>query len=126
MKDIFTILFSLIGVVFLIMLTYYGAKWLNKRVHLSTNGAVKVLERVNLGPEKAIMIIAIGEKCMLLGVTQEHIDKISDLDKADVDKLLEEKKATEKPSLPQSFAASLAKVIMDKKHSKGGDDIDKG
>ena len=118
MDEIFTILFSLIGVVLLILLTYYGANWLNKRVKFTGNGIVKVHERVNLGADKAMVVISVGEKYMLLGITQEHINKISDLEKDEIEKLLKEKNVAAK----QTFAMSLASAIVAKKQKKGGGD----
>jgi len=120
MDEIFTVVFSLIGVIIFIGLTYYGARWLNKRVRFTGTGTVKVLEKINLGPDKAIMIIAIGDKYMLLGVTQQHIEKITDLDKADVDNLLNNQSQGK-----QTFAMQFVNALSAKKQSKGGDDVDK-
>lgn len=120
MNEIITILFSLLGVVILIFLTYYGANWLNKRVKFSGNGMMKVHERVNLGADKTIMVVSVGEKYMLLGITQQNITKISDLEKDEIEKLLEEKKSASK----QTFAMSLASAIVAKTRKKGGEDND--
>lgn len=120
MTEILTILFSLLGVVALIIFTYYGANWLNKRVRFSSNGMLKVHERVNLGADKAVMIVSVGGQYMLVGVTQQNINKISDLDKDEIEKLLEQKKSVSK----QTFAMSLASAIVAKTHKKGGEDND--
>lgn len=120
MKEILTVIMSLVGVVFLIFLTYYWANWLNKRVRLNPNSSVKVVERVSLGQDRAIMIVSIGEKYMMLGVTGQHIDKIADLDKADMDKIIADKNA----HTPQPFATTLLNVLSMKK-AKGGETDDK-
>lgn len=116
MKDTFTIVFSLVGVLVLIMITYYGARWLNKRVHVPGNSTIKILERVNIGPEKALMIISIGEKNMLLGVSQQHIEKLSDLDKADIEKLIVEKTS----SVKDNFALQFLNALTSRKQKEGG------
>ncbi len=121
MKEIITIIMSLAGVIFLIFLTYYAANWLNKRVRFSGNTTVKVVEKINLGPDRAIMIISIGEKYMLIGVTSQHIEKISDLDKTDMEKIMADKIQ----KTPQPFAMTLFNAITAKKQSKGGDNNDK-
>ena len=121
MKEIITIIFSLAGVVGLIFLTYFGANWLNKRVKFSGSGIFKVHERTNLGADKAIVVASVGDKYMLLGITQENINKIADLEKDEIEKLVNEKKEAQK----QPFAVSLAKAIMIKKDTKGGEENDK-
>ena len=121
MTEILTVLFALLGVVVLIFLRYYGANWLNKRVKFPGNGMLKVHERVNLGSDKAVMVVSVGEQYMLLGVTQSNINKISDLQKDEIEKLLEEKNSATK----QTFAMSLANAIVAKTHKKGGEDNDK-
>lgn len=120
MGDILKVIFSLIGVVILILLTYYCANWLNKRVKFIGGSVVKVHERINLGTDKAMVIVSVGEKYMLLGITHDNINKISDLDKDDVERSLEEKKAATK----QTFAMSLANVIASKMQKKGGGEND--
>ena len=121
MKDIITVIFSLFGVIVLIFLTYFSAKWLNKRVKFSNSSIVKVHERINLGADKAILVASVGTKYMLLGVTQENINKISDLEKDDIEKMIEEKKESQK----QSFSVSLANAIVAKKRQRSGGDNDK-
>ncbi len=121
MKETITVFFSLVGVIIFILLTYYGARWLSKRVRIYNNGVIKVLERVNIGPDKAMMVVAVGEKYMLIGVTQQHIDKITELEKQDVEKLLEENKPSEK----LTFSAQLVNAFLSRKQSGGGAKDDK-
>jgi len=66
------------------------------------------------------MIISIGEKYMLLGVTQQHIEKIADLEKSDVDELIKKNNVQTK----QTFSMQLLNALNSKKQSKGGDKID--
>ncbi len=104
----------------MIFATYLGTKWVNRKVQLRPGNAIKVLERVNLGPDKAVVIVSVGEKCMLLGVSQQHVEKIDDLDINEVKALLEVQN-TDKPS----FSSALATVISQKFNHKGGDYNDK-
>lgn len=116
MEIYFTLIISLAFIIGLIFLTKYCAKWLNKRVRISSSATVKILERVNLGPDKALMIVSVAEKYMLLGVTQEHIEKIADLEKDDIKNLLN-------PVTPEkngSFTSQLLKAISSKKADEGG------
>ena len=120
MTDIFTVLLALAGVVALIIFTYYGANWLNKRVRFTANSMIKIHERSNLGADKAMIVASVGEKYMLIGITQESITKITDLDKTDIEKLIDDKKNNQK----QPFAVSFASALMSRKQQKGGEDND--
>ena len=84
MKEILTIIISLLGIIGLIFLTYYASKWLNNRFSATSARSIKVLERTNFSQDKSIVIVKVGGKHMLLGVTQHHIDKIADLDPSDI------------------------------------------
>lgn len=77
-------LLSLLGVIGLIFLTYYAARWLNKRTTMAGTRSIKILERANFSQDKSIVIVKVGGKHMLLGVTSEHIDKIADLSEDDI------------------------------------------
>ena len=45
---------------------------------------MKVLERTMFGQDKSLVVVKIGDKIMLLGVTAHHIEKIADLDESDL------------------------------------------
>ncbi len=120
MDEILTIFISLIGVIALIFVTYFALRWMNKRVKFTSNSMVKVHEKVNFGADKAMMIISVGEKYMLIGVTQEHIEKVTDLEKTDIEGMIQAKNATPK----MSFADAISHAIVNR-NKKGGGDIDK-
>lgn len=77
-------LLSLLGVIGLIFLTYFAARWLNKRTTMAGTRSIKILERANFSQDKSIVIVKVGGKLMLLGVTSEHIERIADLDETDI------------------------------------------
>ncbi len=117
MDEILSIIIGLVGVTILIFLTYWGLKWLNKRVKFSGNQLMKVHERINLGPDKSIIIASVGESYMIMGITSQNITKIADLDKQEVEKLIAEKTSNPK----QSFSMMMAEIITQKNKRKGGD-----
>ena len=114
------VVLSLIGVLMLIFATYFGVRWMEKKVQYKPGASVKVIETVGLGTDKSLVIINIGEKYMMLGVSQQHIEKIADIDKEDI-KVITQKAQTER----QPFSASLAKVLSEKGIIKGGDKSEK-
>lgn len=76
---------SLVGVVLILLLTYYGSRWLVKRVsNVSGTRNIKVIDRAMLGQDKYVAIVRIGKKNMLLGVTSHNINKLADLEEDDV------------------------------------------
>lgn len=103
MREVIWVLLSLLGVIGLIVLTYVSARWLNRRVNLSGSRSIKVLEKAVLGQDKMLAVVQIGEKLMLLGITDGHIDKLSDLDKEDIT-------APAIPSAGGSFMENLKKA----------------
>ncbi len=82
--EIAALIVSLLGVVGLIFLTYYGVRWLNKKVPMSGARSIKILERAPIAQDKTLVIVKVGEKHMLLGVSAQHIEKIADLDAGDI------------------------------------------
>ncbi len=117
MGEVFTLVISLAGVIALILATYFGLKWLNRKVNLSPGSIIRVVERINLGPDKALIIISLGQKYMLLGISQQHVEKICDLDNDEINRIIEDKKEHGR----EPFAQQLMKAFTAKKSEKGGD-----
>ena len=67
---------ALIGVLALVIAIFWAMKALNKRVTLSSSKNMKILERINLGPDKMLLLVSVCGKCMVLGVTSGHTEKI--------------------------------------------------
>lgn len=106
MREVIWVLLSLLGVIGLIVLTYVSARWLNRRVNLSGSRSIKVLEKAVIGQDKTLAVVQIGEKLMLLGITDGHIDKLSDLDKEDIT-------APPAPEAGGSFMENLKKAARE-------------
>ena len=84
MKEVITVILALLGIIGLIFLTYYASMWLNRRFSATSAKSIKILERMNISQDKSIVIIKVGGKRILLGITQQHIDKIADLEEGDI------------------------------------------
>lgn len=80
------LVYLVIVLILVVALAYFASKWLGKRY--ATQGQktkyLKVLDRVSLGTDRTLCIIKVGEKAMLLGVTQHSIEKICDIDIEDL------------------------------------------
>ena len=117
---IFKVILSLVGIVILILATYFGMKWMTKKVQTRPGNIIKVVERVNLTQDKSIVIVTVGEKCMLLGVSPSHVEKIQDLDKDEITSI-QIASSLERPT----FTQAMAQVISEKAKKRGGGFNDK-
>ncbi len=88
MKEAITLILALAVVIVMIFLTAKLTKWFNKKTatrgfYGNTNG-ITIIERLAISSDKQLMVVKIGEKSLLLGVTPNSISKISELDENDV------------------------------------------
>lgn len=86
--EVFTVICALLGVIGLLFLTFYAYRWLNKQRMSGgfgyNNRSIKIVEYVGIAQDKQLMIVTVGSKKMLLGVTQNAVTKICDLDDGDI------------------------------------------
>lgn len=104
---------ALLGVLALVFLLFWAMKKLNKRVTLSDSRNMKILERINLGPDKMLLLVSICGKCMVLGVTNGRVEKVHELEETE-DQLLEKKDEDGNPTFKESFKI-VFKNMMNKK-----------
>lgn len=103
--EYFQMIMALIGVLALVFLLFWLMKKFNARVSLYDSKNMKILERINLGPDKMLLLVSVCGKCMVLGVTSGHTEKICELEQTE-----EELTAVngENPSFKESF-----KMVLD-------------
>lgn len=85
--ETFTVICALLGIIGLIFLSLYSVGWLKKRMGGGSFGggnSVKIRECVAVAQDKQLMIVSVGSKTMLIGVTVNSINKICDLDEDDI------------------------------------------
>lgn len=109
-KEYFQMIMALIGVLALIFLMFWLLKKFNVRVALSDSRNMKILERINLGPDKMLLLVSVCGKCMVLGVTSNHTEKICDLEETEEELLA---KTSDNPTFSESF-----KTILDNMKKK--------
>jgi flagellar biosynthetic protein FliO len=79
------LIFSVFVVIIMIFLAYWGTKWISLRYkHISNGKYIKVLERTIISQDKHLVLIQLGEKVYLLGVTGQNVETICTLDKDDL------------------------------------------
>ena len=93
MSEVFMVIAALLGIVGLLFLTFYATKWFNKKMrNTGWNGAqngIKIIECMGIAQDKQLLVVKVGSKSMLLGVTPGSVTKLSDLDDDDIAKLEE-------------------------------------
>lgn len=100
----FQMIMALVGVLALVFMLFWVMKKLNAKVTLSDSRNMKILERINLGPDKMLLLVSVCGKCMVLGVTTNHTEKICDLEQTEEELVA---KMGEDPSFKESFKTIL-------------------
>ena len=118
--EVFTVICALLGIIGLIFLSCFAARWLNNRFHTGMFGSgqrsVKIIECIGIAQDKQLIIVSVGRKLMLLGVTPNSVNKICDLDEEDL--------ASETDAGAQSdsgFIKSLKKAFAERNRSGEGE-----
>lgn len=95
-----------VGMVFVIFLAYVGTKYISGRyAKMSSGRNMKVLERVALGQDKFLVLVAINKKAYLLGVTNTNISTVCEFNEEDI----AADAALQKTDFPTLFADGLKK-----------------
>lgn len=111
--DLIQVGLSLIGVLGLIFLLLYAMKKLNKKVSVSSGNRMKILDRVNVGRDGMLLVISVCGQLMLVGVTQQRIEKIADLPGSEEDYTNFDSSGQQE----MSFKSALTEVLRGKKDS---------
>jgi flagellar biosynthetic protein FliO len=75
---------QLAGALVLVLVLIWGTMWLARRVMKGSwsgrsDSNISVLERVHLAPKKSIEIVSVGNRILLLGVTEGQIGLLTEL-----------------------------------------------
>lgn len=112
--EYFQMIMALIGVLALVFVIFWLMKKLNHRISMSDSHNMRILERINLGPDKMLLLVSVCGKCMVLGVTSNHTEKILDLEQT-------EEELVARPEQPNggnpSFGESF-KIILENMRKK--------
>ena len=99
-------------------LTYFAARWMNNRfssggIFGSGQRSVKIIECIGIAQDKQLMIVSVGRKLMLLGVTPNSVNKICDLDEEDL-----ASENSGEASSESGFMKSLKKAFAERNRSE--------
>ena len=115
-SNIGTAFMVLLVFVLILYLAYFATKKMGKRLSFKGvgNKNIKIVESVSLGQNKAIMIIESAGKTLLIGMTQNEITLISELDG---EKLIPSENETSGQTM--EFSKAFKKVLEEKFNKKG-------
>ena len=75
----FKMMVSVVLVVVLGAVAIYASKRLVGKIANLPGKKIKVVETAHLGPRKAVHLLRIGDRCLLVGSTSDNITKLADL-----------------------------------------------
>ncbi|MGN0599172.1 MAG: FliO/MopB family protein [Oscillospiraceae bacterium] len=120
MPELLMVICSLLGVIGLIFLVYYGTRWLNKKFRSTGwNGlerGIKIIDCIGIAQDKQLMVVKVGKKGMLLGVAPNSISKLCDIDDDDISDM--QRETEEKSSV--SFSESLKNAFFKNNNADNG------
>jgi flagellar protein FliO/FliZ len=87
MMDLLWLTISLSGVLGLIIFLFFLMKKVNRMTAVSSGSKLKIIDRANTGRDSSLLVISIGGKLMLIGVSTGRIEKLSDLEISEEDYL---------------------------------------
>ena len=101
---------ALLGVLALVFLLFWAMKKLNRRVTLSDSKNMKILERINLGPDKMLLLVSVCGKCMVLGGTNGRVHELEETE----EELMKKDENGGNPTFKESFKI-VFKDMLNKK-----------
>lgn len=113
--------FKVVSSVALVVAVLYGGVYLTRRLSRKVGSgniksdAISVIHKRHIAPKKAIYVITIGERAMVVGVTDSQISHLADLSQAEVEGI----------KVPQTDRAKQFKTHL-LSFGFGGDDKTKG
>ena len=80
-KDIITLVMSVMGIILVLLLTYYCTKWVSSKTALTLKSKYMHIEdKIMLGQNKFIAIAQIYNKYYVLSITEKNISILKELD----------------------------------------------
>ncbi len=81
-SGVFDLIVLIIVFVLILFAAYYVTRWLSASgLNMQKNKNIKILEAFRLNQSKYIYIVELGNKIVALGVSKDHIEYITDLER---------------------------------------------
>jgi len=118
MRDILWLITSLMGVLGLMFLLFFGLRMLNRRIS-TTGGRLRVLDRASLGRDSMMLVVSVCGKLMLIGVSAQRVEKLADLDLTEQEYIDAAFSDDNRGVMP--FSDILSSFMLKKKGNKEGE-----
>ncbi len=115
-KAVFKTIMALVLVILLVIGFIMGMKWLQNQTRIRGAGfdAFSIVGSLSLGPKKSIYLVRIVERVLVVGVSENNINILTELD-AEEAKLFWQHPAKKQNSFAQSLASQISNLRGDKK-----------
>jgi flagellar biosynthetic protein FliO len=108
---------KMIGALLLVILIAYGALWLMKRFmgrrygHRPGGGALEVIESTYVGPQKTISLVRVGNRAVLVGVTDQQVSTLTELSEEETQEIMTcETVPVRRESFAQTLSSAAEKI----------------
>lgn len=120
MPNILIIIFQMIlGLLIIIPAIYVTLKFGSRKFQTMKNGNyLNVIDKVMLSKDNSLLVIKIGEKAYIFSSTASSIEKLMEVDKEDIEKIINSKKIPEYKSLAEFY-----KAFKEKNNIENRDDL---
>lgn len=127
---IFTVIFTLVIFVVILYLAYLTTKYIGKKYSVQggmSGRNIKIIDSMRLSQDKLLMIVKVGDKAILVGVSKDHMEYICEVDE---NQLYTEETGVDlmAPGIPdfiQSFRTVLGEKINTHKSKENKDEDQK-
>ncbi len=116
--EYFQMIMALVGVLALVFALFWLMKRLNKHIALGGGRHMKILEKINLAPDKMLLLVSICEKCMVICVTSNGAEKICDLEQSESELYPEQKTAGEESGFSNVGFKTVLENMLKKNEKK--------
>ena len=84
-KSIISLFTGIIGIGIVLFLSYYATKFIGKKSIKGKNrGNIKNVDNYYMGADKFLSIVKVGESYLLLGISNDGITLLKELDKSEI------------------------------------------
>lgn len=118
-KEIFSVIISIIGIILVLFFTYYSTRWLSlKANNIQKSKYINIIDKAVLGQNKYLAIAEISNKYYLLSISDQSINILKELNDFHLDN-------TENIDLNSNMNLDFSKIfskLSDSLSRKGNED----
>ncbi len=116
MQDIWSTLFYVIIMVGVLLAAYYTTKFISGKTNrMLKSKYIQIQDRMSIGKDKALLVAKVGDKYLLLGVTNQNINSLGEVNPEDLSDIMSENK----PQSGQSAMGKFAEFLANAKNAPG-------